>query len=392
MENRRKIKVAALIVAAGRGERFGSGTPKQYARLGGISVLRRAAQAFLEHPMIDRVQAVIRPEDRALYDEAMAGLEMPSPVSGGTARQESAQNGLEALASFVPDIVLIHDAARPLASAVVISCVIAALEHADAAIPVMPVRDTLRRLEDSRLAGTVDREKLTATQTPQGFRFNTILRLHRDAAGGSVTDDAALCEAAGIAVAAVAGDAENMKITTAEDLALMEKLLREEIRTGSGWDVHRFGAASDAATLCGMRVPHTHALEGHSDADVGLHALTDALLGAVAAGDIGAHFPPSDPQWRGADSARFVTFAAELVAQRGGRIVNADITILCEAPKIAPHRDTMRARIAELLGVSMDRISVKATTTEKLGFLGRGEGIAAHAIVAVAFRSLNPEI
>jgi 2-C-methyl-D-erythritol 4-phosphate cytidylyltransferase/2-C-methyl-D-erythritol 2,4-cyclodiphosphate synthase len=282
--------------------------------------------------------------------------------------------------------VLIHDAARPFVTATIIDRTLAALGDAPAAVVAVPVADTLKRGADGSVVATVDRAGLWRAQTPQGFRFADILAAHRQARGASLTDDAAVAEIAGLNVRLVMGADDNFKITTMDDLQRAERLLgadTREFRAGTGYDVHRF-SEGDSVTLCGVRIEHSHRLEGHSDADVGMHALTDAILGAIGAGDIGSHFPPSDPQWRGADSARFLSHAAHLVAAKGGCIVHVDVTIICERPKIAPHRAAMVARIAEILGTGADRVSVKATTTEGLGFTGRREGIAAQAAATVA--------
>lgn len=379
----------ALIVAAGTGQRFGAEQPKQYLDLAGQPVLRRTVEAFRRHPKVSAVRVVINPAFRDLYDAAVAGLDLPEPVAGGASRQDSVRNGLEALADSAPDAVLIHDAARPLIDAATIDAVIAALDQHPAALAAVPVADTLKRgdggLGGGLVTGTVDRSGLWRAQTPQGFRFPEILAAHRAAAGLELTDDAAVAERAGLPVALVPAREENFKVTTPDDLTRAARALDSalsDIRTGMGFDVHRF-AEGDHVTLCGVRVPHTHRLDGHSDADVGLHALTDAILGALCAGDIGSHFPPSDPQWRGADSALFLKHAAELVTARGGRIAHVDITIICERPKVGPHREAMTARVAEILGMPADRVSVKATTTERLGFTGRGEGIAAQAVATI---------
>ncbi|MFC5354998.1 bifunctional 2-C-methyl-D-erythritol 4-phosphate cytidylyltransferase/2-C-methyl-D-erythritol 2,4-cyclodiphosphate synthase [Azospirillum himalayense] len=379
----------ALIVAAGTGQRFGAERPKQYLDLAGQPVLRRTVEAFRRHPKVSAVRVVINPAFRDLYDAAVAGLNLPEPVAGGASRQDSVRNGLEALTDSAPGLVLIHDAARPLIDAGTIDRVIAALATHPAALAAVPLADTLKRgnggPDGGLVAETVDRSGLWRAQTPQGFRFPEILAAHRDAAGLELTDDAAVAERAGLPVALVPAREENFKVTTPDDLTRAARALDSalsDIRTGSGFDVHRF-AEGDHVTLCGVRVPHTHRLDGHSDADVGLHALTDAILGALCAGDIGSHFPPSDPQWRGADSALFLKHAAELVTARGGRIAHVDVTIICERPKVGPHREAMTARVAEILGMPVDRVSVKATTTERLGFTGRGEGIAAQAMATV---------
>lgn len=376
----------ALIVAGGSGQRFGAERPKQYLDLAGKPVLRRTVEAFLDHPEVTGVRVVIDPTWRDAYDAAVAGLGLPDPVTGGASRQDSVRNGLEALAADgAPDLVLIHDAARPLIDAATIGAVIGALDSTAGAIAAVPVADTLKRGSSGAIAGTVDREGLWRAQTPQGFRFPAILEAHRAAAGLSLTDDAAVAERAGLAVALVPSKEDNFKVTTPDDLSRATRAIMSslwDVRTGSGFDVHRF-TDGDFVTLCGLRVPHDHGLEGHSDADVGLHALTDAILGALAAGDIGSHFPPTDPRWRGADSAKFLRHAADLVAERGGVIAHADVTIICERPKVGPHRAAMAERIAQILGIEVGRVSVKATTTEQLGFTGRREGIAAQAVATV---------
>ena len=374
---------AAVIVAAGTGERFGGSLPKQYRPLAGSSVLRRSIQAFRASGRFDDIVVVIRDEHRALYDAAAAGLGLPEPVTGGATRQDSVRAALEWLAPQAPDLVLVHDAARPLVDRATIDRVLEALADAEAAIAAVPVVDTIKRAEAGIAAGTVDRSGLWQAQTPQGFRFPALLAAHRAAAGEALTDDAAVAERQGIAVRLVEGHVDNFKITTEADLTRAERLLggAADIRTGTGFDVHRL-IPGDAVILCGIRIPHGFRLEGHSDADVGLHALTDALLGAIGAGDIGQHFPPSDERWRGADSAAFLAHAAGLVRARG-TILNVDVTLLCERPKVGPHRAAMVARIAEILQLDPDRVSVKATTTERLGFTGREEGIAAQASASV---------
>ncbi|MFP4536959.1 MAG: bifunctional 2-C-methyl-D-erythritol 4-phosphate cytidylyltransferase/2-C-methyl-D-erythritol 2,4-cyclodiphosphate synthase [Dichotomicrobium sp.] len=387
------MTTAALIVAAGRGRRAArpGAPPKQYARLGGKTVLTRTLEVFCAHPQVDHVLTVIGEEDRDLYDDAVRDVarreKLRAPVAGGAERQHSALNGLRALVEIAPEIVLIHDAARPLTPPEVISRVIDGVCAHGAAIAAMPVADTLKRSENDVIAGTLDRTGLWRAQTPQGFGFDVILRAHEDAARTDVvlTDDASIAEWAGMTVGLAFGAERNLKITSQEDMALAESLIAQatETRTGTGFDVHAF-SAGDTVWLCGVPIAHERALAGHSDADVGLHALTDALLGAVGAGDIGTLFPPSDPRWRGTASRVFLARAGEEVARRGGRIVNADVTLICEEPKIGPHREAMRAAIAEILGVSIGRVSVKATTSEKLGFTGRGEGIAAMASASVA--------
>ncbi len=374
----------ALVVAGGRGERFGGAVPKQYRRLGGRPLIRHSLEAFRRHPGVGAVRAVIHPDDRLLYDEAVEGLELLGPCHGGKERQDSVRLGLESLSAIAPERVLIHDAARPFIDQATIGRVIAALDEAPAAIAAVPVSDTLKRGSDGRVLGTLERSGLWRAQTPQGFRFAAILGAHRAAAGEALTDDAAVAERAGLAVKLVPASEENFKVTTEEDFRRAERLFASvsEQRVATGFDVHRFGPG-DKVMLCGLAVPHSQGLVGHSDADVGLHALTDALLGTISAGDIGSHFPPSDPQWKGAPSARFLSHAAALLAARGAAIVNVDVTIICERPKIGPHRAAMAARLAEILGIAVERVSVKATTTDRLGFTGRGEGISAQAIATV---------
>jgi 2-C-methyl-D-erythritol 4-phosphate cytidylyltransferase / 2-C-methyl-D-erythritol 2,4-cyclodiphosphate synthase len=377
----------ALVVAGGRGSRLGVGRPKQYRLLAGVPVLRRAIGPFLAHPRVSGVRVVIHPDDEANYRQSVGDLPLLAPTHGGTTRQESVLRGLESLADAPPECVLIHDSARPFVTAEVVDRVIRALDEWDGAVPALPVVDTLKRGEtaagksDAEVVGTVERGGLWRAQTPQGFRYLPILQAHRRCIGLFLTDDAAIAEQTGLRVGLVAGDEDNLKVTTEDDLYRSERLLAcaSETRTGFGFDVHRFCEGSQVI-LCGVAVPHDQSLMGHSDADVGLHALTDALLGTIGAGDIGSHFPPSDPRWRGAPSELFLRRAAALLSETGGAIVNVDVTLICERPKIGPHRTAMRTRIGELLGISPARVSVKATTTEELGFTGRREGIAAQAI------------
>lgn len=378
-------KTIALIVAAGRGSRFGGNAPKQYVELAGKPVLRHSLETFLNHQRIDAVRVVIHADDRALYDDVAKGLSPLAPVTGGATRQESVRRGLQSLRESSPRTVLIHDAARPLVDPALIDRMIDALAEKPGAIPVLPVADTVKRGSNGLVLETLDRATLWRAQTPQAFRFAEILAAHDAAAGRELTDDAAVAEAAGLAVALVPGAEENFKVTTEADLQRARQLLMpaSDIRVGNGFDVHRFGPG-DKIMLCGIAVPHTNGLIGHSDADVALHALTDAILGAIGAGDIGQHFSPNDPRWKGADSAQFLSHAASLVKARGGRILSGDITIICERPKVGPHREKMVARVAAILGLEPSRISVKATTTEGLGFTGRAEGIAAQATASVA--------
>jgi 2-C-methyl-D-erythritol 4-phosphate cytidylyltransferase/2-C-methyl-D-erythritol 2,4-cyclodiphosphate synthase len=388
------VDTVALILAGGRGVRAGGGIPKQYREIAGTPLLRLTLEAFCRHPEIDAVGAVIHPDDTGLYEAASAGLSLLPPVFGGATRQDSGHNGLKGLAGRNPDNVLIHDAARPFISAEAISRVVAALGENSAVLAAVRVTDTIKReAADGSVGETVDRNGLWRAQTPQGFRFADILAAHeaaqRDGAGGDLTDDAAVAEAAGHTVHFVEGNEENFKVTTADDFARAERHIAPagaatgaDFRVGSGFDVHRFGPG-DAVILCGVEIPHDQKLAGHSDADVGLHAITDAILGGISAGDIGAFFPPSDPQWQGADSAIFLAKAGELVREKGGSIAQIDVTLICEAPKIGPHRAAMQSRIAEILEIDAGRVSVKATTTERLGFTGRGEGIAAQATATI---------
>ncbi len=378
-------KTVVLVVAAGRGRRFGGDLPKQYHDLAGRMVLRHTLAAFATNPEISAVRAVIHPDDRQLYDMAAAGLNLLEPIHGGATRQDSVRLGLDSLKDFGPAKVLIHDGARPFIDHGTIGRVIRALDHHPGALPVIPVADTLKRGQDGFVADTVDRGNLFRAQTPQGFRYAEIVAAHHAVIGNELTDDAAVAEQAGLAVELVAGAEDNVKITTSADLERARRLFDGpgEVRSASGYDVHRFDPAKKAVWLCGVEIPHDSGLEGHSDADVALHALTDAVLGAISAGDIGHHFPPTDPKWKGAASDQFLAHAGSLVAAKGGRMVNADVTIICERPKVGPHRAAMAARVAEILGISQDRVSVKATTTEGLGFTGRNEGIAAQAMASV---------
>lgn len=378
-------QTVALVVAAGRGSRFGGVAPKQYARLGRSPLLRHCLERFCAHPAVDAVRVVIHREDRAVYEAAAAGLPLLEPVEGGDTRQDSVRLGLESLTEHAPQQVLIHDGARPFPGAALIDRLLFALESHSGAVPALSVVDTLKQRQDSLLIGGPDRESLLRVQTPQAFRFAPILAAHRAARRSSLTDDAAVAEADGLAVAWVEGSEENFKVTTREDLQRAEQLLGQqwESRSAMGFDVHRFGPG-DHVMLCGVAMPHTRGLVGHSDADVGLHALTDALLASIAAGDIGQHFPPSDPQWSGAASDSFLGHALALLHGRGGQLRHVDVTLICESPKIGPYREAMRARLGGILGLSLERISIKATTTEGLGFTGRREGIAAQAIASVA--------
>ncbi len=380
-------QVYVIVVAAGRGHRFGADVPKQYCPLGGKTVLRRTLEAFTCHPKIAGVRVLIHPDDQTLYNEATQGVPLLPAVFGGATRQESVCNGLDSLVEFSPDIVLIHDAARPFVSAQLIDRVVDQVIEGTGVIPALAVSDTLKREQEGLCVGTVDRTGLWRAQTPQGFVFKEIHQAHQNQRGQELTDDAAVMEAVGKQTVFVVGDEDNFKITTQDDLKKARRMLGMDIefRTGNGFDVHRF-CEGNHVTLCGIDVPHHQGLAGHSDADVALHALTDAVLGAIGAGDIGSHFPPSDAQWKGVSSDRFLKKACDLVTQKGGKITNLDVTIICERPKVGPYREMMRGKIAEIADLAMERVSVKGTTTEKLGFAGRGEGIAAQAVATVCLQ------
>lgn len=414
--------IIAVIVAGGTGSRMGGAIPKQYQLLAGEPMLAHTLRAFANHPMISAVQVVIGEGHEQMVDsrwwmvdekKSPATNHLP-PTIGGATRQASVYNGLKAIAQLKPTHVLIHDAARACIDADTITRVCEALtvipaqagiqlkKNVDAAfqqhdiqavIPAIPVASTLKRVAVHQIQDTIPRDHLYEAQTPQGFIFPLMYDLHNRAEGMEYTDDAAICESFGVPVHIVPGHRNNIKITTEEDMQLAEKLLAKpmENTTGSGFDVHAFTPESGdyILKLCGVDVPHTHGLVGHSDADVGLHALCDALLGAMGEGDIGDFFPPSDPQWKGADSSLFVTHIMEKLGARGGHVVNADITFICELPKIGPHKAAMKTRVANLLGIDPERVNIKATTTEGLGFTGRREGIAAQAVANVAFPPLS---
>jgi 2-C-methyl-D-erythritol 4-phosphate cytidylyltransferase/2-C-methyl-D-erythritol 2,4-cyclodiphosphate synthase len=373
------VTFSSLIVAAGHGLRAGPGAPKAWRALAGRPVLRWSVEALLCAGARETV-VVVAADRLGDVGAALEGLAGWRAVAGGDTRSQSVRAGLAALTGSDDEIVLVHDAARPFVTAAHVRALVTALADADAAAPALPVADTLKRRENAGVV-TVDREGLWRAQTPQAFRLGP---LRAALAQGEATDDLALIERAGGRVALTPGDPMLMKLTYPEDFAMAERLAGAArlTRIGQGIDAHRWGPG-EAVWLCGVRIPHDRGLIGHSDADAGLHALTDAILGAVGLGDIGQHFPPSDPQWRGADSARFLAHAARLAGARGGRIVNVDVTLICERPKIGPHREAMRARLAEILELPVDRVSVKATTTEGMGFTGRGEGLIAQAIAAV---------
>jgi 2-C-methyl-D-erythritol 4-phosphate cytidylyltransferase / 2-C-methyl-D-erythritol 2,4-cyclodiphosphate synthase len=384
--------VAAVVVAAGRGLRAGGGggaVPKQYREFFGAPLVRASLATFSRHREISVVQPVIHPDDASLYRSASSGLSLLPPVHGAATRQGSVRAGLEALQPHQPDFVLVHDAARPFASDALVTRAIATARANTGAVPVMPVADTVKAVDAAgTVIDTLDRARLRLVQTPQAFAYAALLDAHRRAKAAGrddFTDDAALAEWAGLSVSTFEGESENVKLTTDEDFSRAEAALLArlgDVRTGFGFDVHPFGDG-DHVTLGGVRISHARRLTGHSDADVVLHALVDAILGALAEGDIGVHFPPTDPQWRAASSDRFLAFAVERVRARRGRIAHLDVTVVCEAPRIGPHRDAMRERIAEIAGVPVTRVGLKATTSEKMGFTGRGEGLAAFATATV---------
>ncbi len=378
------MSIAVLIVAAGRGHRAGGTVPKQYVPYDGIPLLRHTILSFYNNRLIDLIKVVIHPDDRAFYDLAAKDLDIAEPCPGGNTRQDSVRLGLEALAgedSF--ERVLIHDGARPFVSGDLISRMIGALDETPAAIPGLAVTDTLKEVDADLVVGTPDRARFWRVQTPQAFDFKFILDAHRKFQGESLTDDAAVAEQAGMTVKMVEGDERNVKITTPKDLEMLNPAPTRH-RVGFGYDVHRLGAGNDV-TLCGVKIKHNQGLIGHSDADVALHALTDALLGAIGAGDIGVHFPPSQAKWKDVSSKIFVDKAVGLINEAGGTIENVDITLICEYPKISPHSQAMKDAVAHMLGLTPDAVNIKATTTERLGFTGRGEGIAAQAVATVCF-------
>ncbi|MET0361869.1 MAG: bifunctional 2-C-methyl-D-erythritol 4-phosphate cytidylyltransferase/2-C-methyl-D-erythritol 2,4-cyclodiphosphate synthase [Sphingobium sp.] len=386
------FRTVALLVAAGRGDRAGAGVPKQYRPVGGKAVIAHAFDALAAHGEIDAIVPVIGPGQDDLSLAALAGRSVPALIMGAARRQDSVRAGLEWIAAQGgAERVLIHDAARPFLPGAVIDRLLAALDDAVGAVPALPVADTLVRADGGRAGAAVPRDGLLRVQTPQAFGFGAILAAHRAwDATREATDDAQIMAGCGHDVMTVAGDERLAKLTYAEDFERAEAMLARQrsTRVGMGYDVHRL-VEGEPLWLCGVKVPHSHGLSGHSDADVAIHALVDALLGALAEGDIGAHFPPSDPQWRGAASIRFLEFARHRVSARGGTIDHVDLTIICEAPKVGPHREAMRARIGETLGIALERVSIKATTTERLGFAGRHEGIAAQAVATLSLPALD---
>lgn len=375
----------AVVVAAGRGNRAGGDKPKQYQLIASVPLIRLTIENLLKHPGIHGVCPVINPDDEMLFMAATEGLNLLPVVYGGHTRQESVFNGLREISDLAPEYVLIHDAARPFPSVGLVSRVIADLSDAEGAVPALRVVDTLKQGDENNVVtSTVSRDGLWRAQTPQGFRYELLMKAHTQFADENMTDDCAIAEAAGLRVTLVDGDERNIKVTTPEDFERACNLAcRYETRTGMGYDVHRF-CNGTSVQLCGICIPHDQALDGHSDADVGIHALCDALYGAIGDGDIGLHFPPTEEQWRGVSSDVFLSHAIERVRVLGARVVNVDVTLICERPAINPHRDHMRTCIAELLQVDISRVNIKATTTERLGFTGRKEGIAAQAVATVS--------
>ena len=384
-------KVAALILAAGQGSRAGTDIPKQFRQIGGKAVLAHSVEAFARHPAVGAVYLVIGAGQQETVRTMIGDGQVTAIIQGADSRRGSVRAGLEAIAATGgADRVLIHDAARPFLSPSMIDQLLAALEQAPGAFPALPVADTLVKSTGNIAGDIVDRSGLYRVQTPQAFHFESIIRAHRAwDSSREATDDAQMLREAGHDVLMVPGDERLEKLTYPQDFARAEAQLAScrTTRVGMGYDVHRL-AADEELWLCGVQVPHDRGLAGHSDADVAIHAIVDAVLGALSEGDIGSHFPPSDPQWRGAASSRFLEYAANRVTERGGRLEHIDVTIICEAPKIGPHRDAMRHRISEILAISLERVSVKATTTERLGFAGRREGIAAQAVATISLPAL----
>jgi 2-C-methyl-D-erythritol 4-phosphate cytidylyltransferase / 2-C-methyl-D-erythritol 2,4-cyclodiphosphate synthase len=386
------MKVAAVIVAGGSGLRAGGELPKQYQIIGGKPVIWWTLNAFLNHPQISHVIVVLGAGHERLFASATTGIKVHAAVTGGATRQESCRIGIEACAKIAPDKIMIHDAARPFVSAAQITQVIVELEHAEAVVPGLAFADTMKFAPNGVIQKTIDRTAMWFVQTPQGFDFSKIRAAHRNALRDNqneLTDDAAVAEFAGMQVRIFSGDPQNKKLTTSADITTADQVLtrqmfveKPDIRVGQGIDFHVF-EDGDAVTLCGVKIPHTHKLNGHSDADVALHALTDAILGAIGEGDIGTHFPPTEMQWKGAASSIFVEKAVSLMQARGGALANVDITILAEAPKITPYISAMKVVLGPLLHLTQDRIAIKATTTERLGAIGRKEGMAAFAVATV---------
>ena len=388
LSNKTSADCVALILAAGRGFRFGRSTPKQYLKLNGQSILARSIRIISSHPRIKSIRVVIHPDDKMLYEETTADFNLLKPIFGGAERQDSVRLGLESFKEFKPKFVLIHDAVRPFISEQIINDILFSLERkTKAVIPGLMIKDSIKRVHNKIVTSSVDRTNLWQAQTPQGFNFQTIIKAHEAAKGLKFTDDAAIAELSGIKVEVIEGSHENFKITTSQDLERGKQLLNYKggnniLRVGIGSDVHRFKKGT-AIVLCGIKIPFNKSLEGHSDADVAMHAITDAILGAVGAGDIGVHFPPSEPKWKNSSSEVFLHHAANKVQHHRGQIINIDLTIICEKPKINEYRSQMQKNIARILKISSKKVNIKATTTEQLGFLGREEGIAAQAIAGV---------
>ncbi len=389
-------KIVALITACGRGNRFnhGEGIPKQYLPVAGMSLLRHSILAFLNHPKIDDVICVIHPDDIALYEEAAAGLDLLNPIFGGETRQASIRMGLEALRDYNPKKVLIHDGVRPFVSKRIINGILEKLETHPAVIPAIAVEDTLKKYSDGKIEWTLERDNLWRAQTPQGFIYEDILNSHVAFKDLNFTDDASLNEYAGIPVAIIPGSQNNFKITTQEDYeranriaSMLNQNVKEENRCGTGFDVHAFrqrkADENNFIRLCGVDIEFDKKIDAHSDGDVAIHAAIDALLGAIGEGDIGDHFPPSDMKWKNCDSREMLKIINHLLVKKGAKIINIDITLICEKPKISKFREQMKIALAEVLNISTTRINVKATTSEKLGFLGREEGIAAQAVASI---------
>ena len=383
-----ELKTIALIVSAGRGQRIAGTIPKQYALLGAETVLSQTVRRFVSHSKVDAVRVVIHPDDEELYKSATTDFDLLPPVFGGSVRQDSVRLGLESLGELCPSNVLIHDSVRPFVSDSIIDNILEELLNGRSCIPGLPVSDTVKKIENGYVVETLERSKLWHIQTPQGYPFSEILSAHRSLIGKDFTDDAAVAEAHGLSVAVIHGSTDNVKITHPEDMERARKNISfqtPDIRVGSGYDVHRF-SKGDFLTICGVKIPFVFSLAGHSDADVGLHAATDAILGAAGKGDIGEYFSPSEEKWRDASSHTFLSYAGEVVRSMNGMIQNLDITIICEAPKISPYRSEMRAKISEILSLNPSRVNIKGKTTEKLGFTGREEGIAAQATATLLIR------
>ena len=391
LESYKEFETVALIVSAGRGRRFGKEIPKQYFSIGDDTILMKTVRAFANHQRVDAVRVVIRPEDVNLYKLALGKMKILEPAYGGLERQDSVREGLESLKSFNPTNVLIHDSVRPFVSSATIDRVLDIVTDGRCCIPGLPLSDALKSVDNGRVVDNLERSGVWRIQTPQGFPYKKILDAHRALIGRNLPDDAAVADAFGLSVEVVRGGAENEKITNIEDLeGVMDQLALQEpgIRVGNGYDVHRF-TTGEFVTLCGVKVPHNRSLLGHSDADVGLHALTDAMLGAIGKGDIGEYFPSSDEEWKNADSEIFLRHAGDAVRSLGGKVQNLDITIICEAPKIRPYRDEMINKICEILSISPSRVNVKGTTNDKLGFIGRNEGVAAQATAVILLKQDN---